>query len=123
MANTEELNVVIESLRERADQIGLYMMGAALQGSATEEETEQASSMRELIAEGSEVIVQASFRLGSVAWSDRILNPDEYDELKAFELVAPSEEDILISDFLERAKSGELFDLSVEGDDNDQEAS
>lgn len=108
MTGEEAFVRLIEQVTERAEKMGLYVRHVAVSSSADPEEMEKGDP-RELMEAGAEFIVQIAFQIGEVAWTDRILNPDAYDERKQFELMMPSEEELMLERMREEMGGGEFF--------------
>ncbi len=74
---------------------------------------------RELMEQGEEFFIRASFRLGDVAWSDRVLYPDRFEQEQQFEKIAPTEEEVMLERI--RTDGASLLNLDDdEEDDNDE---
>ena len=117
MADTEDINRLIEKIREGIEPLGLYMVGAHVQSSADEELVQQGDSIRSLIENGEEFVVTAHFQIGDLAWSDRILSPEAHAAEIEFQVAVPTEEEIMIEKILEAGRTGDLFDLDVSNEE------
>jgi hypothetical protein len=105
--DSEKIDELIKAMNESFDSLGLYMNAAMVHSHDPDE------SLDEQVESGG-LFIRAQFRIGEVAWSDRILNPEAFDQEKQFELAAPSEEEIILQRLKDQAASGELFDLDDE---------
>ena len=83
------------------DDMGLYSSEGRMQV-MVRPGTFHADDWKTLVSEGGEMIVRVLCDIGQVAWSDRILRPEIEEERKAFELTAPTEDEI----WLNALKSG-----------------
>lgn len=122
----EQLTQVIDTLRERTEKIGLYMVDASV--ATTSEELREAGTagdvdIAKMMANGeANFAVFATFTLNKVAWSDRIQNPEKYDTDTQFKIMMPSEEELLAERYRDMYKnSGGDFNKVFGGDDDDQE--
>lgn len=111
-----EFNELTDKLREQAESVGLYLRGAQVQTTAAEFDEEEEKSIQDLMAEGEEFMIQAHFQLGEVAFSQRIQDPDAFDEEIAFRVAAPSETEMEAARILDLLKSGKFTE-----DDDDPE--
>lgn len=114
----EEFGEMMRLLTDSCEQLGLYPMSAMIQSSASQESVQAGTSPRELMEQGEEFYIRATFRIGDVAWSDRILRPEQFAQEQEFEKIAPTEEEIMLERIREEGAS--LLDLSVnEEEEND----
>lgn len=121
MANTEELNPVLAQVCERLEQNGLYHMHTAVHAHTDEPDAfEEAESIKALIEDGLEVIVHMAFRVGELAWSERILDPEGYAMRHDFDLIAPTEEEVEIAAILSRAD--EFLDMGIPAGNNEEDS-
>lgn len=102
-----EFNDLTDQLRERAEAVGLYLMGAQFQTTADADGTEE-KTPSQLMTDGEEFMIHAHFQLGEVAFTPRIQDPDAFDEEIAFQVAAPSETEMEAARILELLKSGEF---------------
>jgi hypothetical protein len=107
--HSEEFHELIEKLTDEFDELGLYLNAAMVQSADPDMDFDDQIQTDSLF-------LRIQFRVGEVAWSNRILDPQAYGEAREFALAAPSEEEILLQRLLDEANSGELFDL---GDDDE----
>lgn len=89
-SNIEEL---LEQLHTEAQQIGLYMRDAVMHTS-NEDLARETSMDRDKILErikggSDEFVLMAQFLIGDLAWTDRILNPEEHAITKEFRNIVP----------------------------------
>lgn len=106
----EPINKVIETVKERFEKIGLYVVDvnvatndqdalASVHGHDHSDNSEEGSvkdDFRKKMADGETMwVMQAEFNIGDQAFSDRVLNPEKYVEDTEFALAVPSEIEIL----------------------------
>ena len=103
----EQFHELAGVVSERFEEIGLYVTAVMLQSADPD------ATIEEQIEDES-VFLRAQFRIGEVAWSDRVLNPEAHADAREFALAAPTEEEILLQKLIDEAKTGELFDLDGE---------
>lgn len=113
----DEFGEVVRSLTESCERMGLYPLTAMVQSSASQEDVQAGKSPRELMEQGEEFFVRATFRIGDVAWSDRILRPEQFAQEQEFEKIAPTEEEIM----LERIRSEGASLLNLDDDDEKED--
>jgi hypothetical protein len=106
MNNLDEFHDLIEEVREKAEAVGLYLMGAHVQTTADEETGDKTPA--ELMGEGEEFVLHLHFQLGEVAFTPRVQDPDAFDEELAFKLAAPSETEMEAARILEQLRAGEF---------------
>lgn len=105
---------LITALKDQADTIGLYLQGAQIQSTVDPEVLEKESALA-LMDRGEEFIICATFQIGDVAWSDRVQNPEALAAEIEFDLIAPSEEEIMLQLIMDEKVAGKFLDL--EGDE------
>lgn len=99
----------IQKLEKSADKLGLYMQGAALGGLPGHGDDDDEE-------ENVATLLLATFAVGSEAFSDRVMNPDKYDEDGKFRELAieadPSEMlfEELRQEYLEKGLAEEAED-------------
>ena len=102
-----EFNDLTDKLRERAESVGLYLMGAQFQTTADADASEDTTASQ-LMTQGEEFMIHAHFQLGEVAFTPRIQDPDAFDEEIAFKVAAPSETEMEAARILDILRSGEF---------------
>lgn len=108
----EEFGTLLNEVREKLDEMGLYMIAATVQSDA--DRVEEDGDAMSLMEDGVEFVLRTQFQVGEIAFSDRILYPEKFQQEKEFDLAAPSEEEVMMQRILDEARSGELFDLGDE---------
>lgn len=111
----EEFGTLLLEVKEALDEMGLYMIAATVQSDS--EKIENGTDALSMMEDGIDFVLHAQFELGEVAFLDRVLDPEKHQQDKEFELIAPSEEEVMLQRILDEARSGELFDLG----DNDED--
>lgn len=102
-------------IREAADafeKIGLYTMssnvGAVPVPGAEMELMEEDVQIEEILKDGkADFFFVATMRLGDVAFSERVLEPEKFEQRAEFEAVAPTELEMLRQQAIEEAKEWE----------------
>lgn len=113
-----EFGEMMRTLTESCEQMGLYPLNALVQSSASQEDVQAGKSPRELMEDGEEFFIRATFRIGDVAWSDRILRPEQFAQEQEFERIAPTEEEIMLERI--RSEGASLLDLGDDDEEKDQ---
>lgn len=98
---SDEIDELVQKLRDTTEKIGLYMHGATVQSSAEPEvlqsELAQGKTIRDLIeGESVDFLIRATFNVGEVAWSDRVLDPERAVADFDFRVAAPTENEIAL---------------------------
>lgn len=105
MANEDRIKLVLDNLKESFEDIGLYLLECGV--ATTDDEALKDDSSKDfrdkLVTGESKWLISATFQLGDVAFSDRVLNPDKFKEDQTFREMMPSEAD-LIRDRIRKAK-------------------
>lgn len=73
--------------------------------------------MRSLIEDGEVFVIRGVFRVGNLAWSDRVLRPERFEADKAFERAAPTELEL----DLEKIRESGLDILNLDDDDEEHD--
>lgn len=105
---------LLTELEKEAAKVGLYMrevsVGTPDQSVVAEGEQINSEKVIQALKDGKEFVVVATFSVGDLAWSDRILNPEDYEVKKEFKKIVPNINE-LREDALRRiAESGSLLD-------------
>jgi len=101
---SEPFEALSEQVIANLEKVGLYVEGVTVGGfPRSEEVVEQLTSgeisEREAMDQGLvEFQLLIGARIGNVAWSDRVQNPEGFAERKAFEMVVPSEKEISLEE-------------------------
>lgn len=105
------IETIITSATEKFELAGLYTVNSGVglvpsEGSDTDrlsslltqenqDPFEDRPNVGELLKNGElEAVMFLTFRVGDLAWSERILDPDLYQEKKDFEALMPTEDEI-----------------------------
>lgn len=115
MSELEEFSNLVSKIREEADLIGLYLMGAIVQSSAPVEGNETIEDVMGMMQDGQEFMIQASFQIGDVAWRERVQDPVTHYEMREFNLAAPTEEELLLQQIQDEIEAGTLLDPDAHG--------
>lgn len=101
-SNEQQVATLIRGLTEAAEQLGLYIVGCDVTGSASEEEVAQ-HPLIDLINQGEEFYIKMQFNIGDVAWTERVLDPDGFKANSEIEVALPSAESVMIDAILDEA--------------------
>jgi hypothetical protein len=116
----EEYTTLTEDIAHRADLLGLHANGAHMFFQGDMSLWGDRDKVKEAIRNHeATVFMMMDFRIGDLAWTDRIQNPELEVERDMFESIAPDEEDILKEAYKSKLEEG-LYD-SLYDDDNDEE--
>ena len=116
-ASEDEFGDMVSELTEACETMGLYATSVMVQSSASKEQMDSGSSIKDLIEDGEQFVIKASFRVGDIAWSDRTLRPEQFEFDQQFDRVAPTEEEVMLEHILSEGMS--LFSLDDCDDDDD----
>jgi hypothetical protein len=90
----------VDDIEEALTKIGLYLFDAEF-GAIPADEDALAEIMEskvdpvEAFKNGlTKVFLNTTFTLGDIAFSDRVLHPEKYDEQKQFNMIVPTESEI-----------------------------
>jgi hypothetical protein len=114
--SASEFNEMMTTLTDSCEQMGLYAISGMIQSSASEEQVAAGTSPRELMEEGEEFYIRATFRIGDLAWSDRILRPEQFAQDQEFEKIAPTEEEVMLERI--RSEGASLLNLDDEEEED-----
>lgn len=102
-----QIQEIINNTSEQFDLIGLYSVSAnvglvpsrdtdpdEVETLMTKTESDQDSVAKMVQGGELDVMMVMSFRIGEVAWSERVLNPESYEDKKEFERLMPTEQEI-----------------------------
>lgn len=124
-----EIEEVIEQLKERTEKFGLYLKHTIIAGSDDSDEDDEGTTklssdkdLKDRIASGElNVVVFATFTVGDLAFDDRIQDPAGYEQEVEFKTIMPSEHEVAMSTLREKiAKGGDLLDL-LDDEDEDED--
>jgi len=126
--NKERINQLVEKTHTAMSELGLYSINYTIGTSNPDlvsEEGEMDHDVRELIESGeASFVLNATYRLNEMAWSRRILHPDEFDLDKQFRTMMPSEAEMMVERLKEKAAEGDFLavfdDLEDDGDNDDE---
>lgn len=97
---SEKFEKLIADIGDSFDKIGLYMTVAKVNILADDEIIELFNSDKisedDAISMGANLILAADFNIGSVAFSDRVQDPDSFNLKNEFDKIAPLEEEITL---------------------------
>lgn len=121
----EQFENLVEDLKNRTEKIGLYLVDASA-ATSSDEVREQGSvdgmDIAKMMAnDEASFALYATFTVNKLAWSERIQNPDAFDEDKQFKMIMPTEEELLVERYKQAfiESGGDIssaFDLDDEGD-------
>ena len=91
---------LLEDSKNAFEKIGLYAIssnvGAVPLPGAEEEVMDEDAEVEDLMNSGkADFYVVMTMEIGDVAWSDRVLDPQQYADKRAFLEIVPSEREIL----------------------------
>jgi hypothetical protein len=98
-------NAVIEEIESRLTKLGIYISNVEAGAVPVDEEVSQeivdGANIEELMFDESKIglYITTVSVLSDIAWSDRVLNPSSYEDLKEFKKIAPSEFEIDLQSF------------------------
>jgi hypothetical protein len=129
----EPINKVIEDIRGRFDKLGLYLVDVNVATndedmmSDDSDEGQVKEDFRKKLANGEAVwVVQATFTIGKQAFTDRVLNPEQFKEDTEFRTIMPTEVELVRDRYSDPAVQEALasgdFDRLTEllGEDDDE---
>ncbi len=116
--NNERVSNLVDTLVEDLENMGLYVRSVNVMGQAESEDFDEAADIRTLIADGeASYAIVGMWQIGDVAWQEKILNPDAYDEAKQFQLMMPTKEELMADKAAEAIESGvSIFDIDLDFD-------
>lgn len=119
--DADRINALVEKVHEAMDDLGLYSLNYAVGTSNPDVSEMDNPDIRSLIESGeAQFVLIGTYALNEMCWTERILDPDKFDERKQFLKMMPSESEILA------AKLADRFDpnnpLAVFDDDEDDDA-
>lgn len=97
---SEIFNQVTDQLVHDLEKIGLYVQGLSMGGIPNSEDIAEKIMNGEITEEDAiknglaDFHILISTRIGDVAWSDRVLNPESFTERKEFEMIVPESKEI-----------------------------
>lgn len=117
--NTERFDALIEELSSSLEKIGLYPVHMTVVGQATSFEDDDADvsgDVREMLVNGeAEFAVVGVWQLGDVAWSDRVLYPEQFDQDRQFQAMMPTEKELAVSAIEDAlANGGDIYELDLD---------
>lgn len=128
MEPQELFTQLTDSLEKSASKIGLYLqnVGVGTSNPDPKEQEKVVSSMEELkrvlLSDEEDVFVMATFAIGDVAWSKRVLDPDQDkidDEVRA---ILPDPVEMLKEQLRAAKEEGrDIFDLDLGGSLDDSQ--
>ena len=121
--NKERINKLVEKTHEMMSDLGLYSMQYSIGTSNPDligEEGDMDADVRELIESGEATFVlNGTYGVNEMAWTDRILHPDQFDLDKQFRTMMPSEAEMMLERLRDKASDGDF--LAVFDDDDEEE--
>lgn len=114
--NSERVTTLVDTITEDLENMGLYCRGVNVMGQAESEDFDENSDIREMINAGmASYAIVGMWQIGDVAWQDKILNPDAYDEKKQFDLMMPTKEELLTEKAAQAIAEGlNIFDIDLD---------
>lgn len=100
----EELRILAKKVEESFEKIGLYITAAMCEHDG--KPLEDNDSLKEKLKDGGTVLINAAFRIGDLAWSERILEPENHKLNKEFSMIMSDDTDIEAAAALEELKMG-----------------
>lgn len=90
----EAVHRLVDSIKEELEGIGLYLQDVTIASDREVEGQEEGVTpdLRALMENGeAQFVVVATFALNEMAFSDRVLNPEDFKEETNFKTIMPSE--------------------------------
>jgi len=121
--NDERIEKLVDTIVEDLENMGLYCRGVNVMGQAESEEFNEDVDIREMISAGeASFAIVGMWQIGDVAWQDKILNPDAYDQDKQFSLMMPSREELMADKAAEAIAAGlNIFDIDFDYGELDED--
>ena len=121
--NDERIEKLVDTIVEDLENMGLYCRGVNVMGQAESEEFNEDADIREMISSGeASFAIVGMWQIGDVAWQDKILNPDAYDQDKQFSLMMPSREELMADKAAEAIAAGlNIFDIDFDYGELDED--
>jgi hypothetical protein len=123
-SNQERINQLVEKIHEAMSDLGLYSMHYSIgtnNPDLVNETGDMDHDVRQLIESGeASFVLNGTYRLNEMAWTRRILYPEEFDLDKQFRTMMPSEAEMTAESLRERAAEGGIlaaFDEEVPDED------
>lgn len=112
MAFEFDFHNLMDESKEAFEKIGLYSIsarvGAVPAPGAEMEVMSDDVKIEDVLREGkADFFLIMSLQIGDVAFSDRVLNPESFNEKKMFDSIVPTEVEMLRQQAVEEAKSWE----------------
>lgn len=123
--NQERIAKLVERVHEAMEDLGLYSLHYSIGTSDPDlitDEGEMDADVRKLIEDGDvSFVLSAWFRVNEMAWSNRILHPEEFDLDRQFRKMMPSEAEMEVVRMKGKLESSEdilaIFDEDEEDPD------
>lgn len=120
----EQIRTLVEELGETLQKSGLYLENVEIGTNKTEFLDEEGDTMavsdidirKELLEGDAQFVVTATFTIGDLAFSDRVLNPEAFAAKKEFDAIVPAEDDIVLTALQQKLKKGGSFEGLVDED-------
>jgi hypothetical protein len=96
---TQVFDALMNSLKEDYENIGLYFRAADIRGTPINEEVSEAlaegkMNQKDALSGGlAEFFLVAEFEVGKVAWSQRVLDPEAFNNKKEFNRLLPANDE------------------------------
>ena len=120
--NQERISKLVERVHEAMEDLGLYSTHYSIGTSDPDlisEEGEMDHDVRKLIEDGdASFVLSAIFRVNEMAWSNRILHPEEFDLDRQFRKMMPSQAEMEVVKMKNKLEGGEDI-LSIFDDDEE----
>jgi cysteinyl-tRNA synthetase len=123
----EQFEELAETLKNKAEKIGLYMRNHVIATQAREMDESDGDmvlsveALRAKMEMGDvRVAIMAVFTLGDVAFSERVQNPEAFDLDTQFRQLMPTEHELKADEIRDRLRQqgGKLFDFEDEDDED-----
>lgn len=124
----EQIEKLVQDLGKTLEKSGLYLESIEFGTSNMEifegEDGDTISpseiDIRQKMIDGeAQFVVTASFSIGEIAFSDRVLNPEKYDEDKRFKAIVPTEEEMTFDKLKKKMSDGDFNGIADDDFDPD----
>lgn len=101
----------MESVEEKFKHIGLYLEGARLSNKDMSSFSEDFDLEQELASNPEGLILACAFSFNNVAFSDRVLYPDQYSDDALFKSIVPTETEMLLDKLKKMGDDESILDV------------
>lgn len=113
----EDMSGLLNAIRLRLEDIGLYVEdfgGVQIQTV----DPSVLDDVRTAVADHVPLRISLPVTIGQIAWSDRVLDPQQFQDERDFKLAAPTENEIFLAELRDNMESGNPFgELEIPDED------